>query len=151
MANDLVLSGIVCKRAELAGDIQRTHEALKRMIADLASLDATLRLFDPDIEIEAIKPKAFRPPADWARRGEMSRIILDVLRQAAEPMTTRDIAFQLLIERALDNNDQKLLRLMTKRVGVALRHQRDGGVVESDQGPGQYMLWRLAFQGQKAA
>lgn len=145
MATDLVLAGIVRKRAELAGDIERTHEALKRMIADLSSLDATLRLFDPDIEIEAIKPKAFRPPADWAQRGEMSRIILDVLRQAAEPMTTRDIAFQLLIERALDNNDQKLLRLMTKRVGVALRHQRDGGVVESDQGPGQYMLWRLAF------
>jgi hypothetical protein len=137
---DLAVSALVRKRAELAGDIEHAHEALKKMIADLESLDATLRLFDPGIQIEAIKPKAFRPPADWAQRGEMTRIILDVLRQAAEPMTTRDIAFQLLIERALDNNDQRLLRLMTKRVGVALRGQRDAGLVASRPGPGQYML-----------
>jgi hypothetical protein len=37
---------------------------------------------------------------------------------------TRDIALQLLVERALDKNDQRLLRLMTKRVVVALRGQR---------------------------
>ena len=49
----------------------------------------------------------------------MSRIILSVLRKAAEPLTTRDIALKLLIERALDKSDQRLLRLMTKRVGVA--------------------------------
>lgn len=62
------------------------------------------------------------------------------LRRAAEPMTTRDIALQLLIERVLDKSDQRLLRLMTKRVGVALRGQRENGVVRCDQGPGQYML-----------
>lgn len=35
-------------------------------------------------------------------------------------MTTRDIALEMLIERALGKSDQRLLRLMTKRVGVAL-------------------------------
>jgi hypothetical protein len=34
--------------------------------------------------------------------------------------------------------------LMTKRVGVALRGQRENGVVRCDQGPGQYMLWEIA-------
>ena len=73
----------------------------------------------------------------------MSRIILSVLRQASEPLTTRDIALQLLVERALDKSDLRLLRLMTKRVGVALRGQRENGVVRCDQGPGQYMLWEI--------
>ena len=36
------------------------------------------------------------------------------------------------------------LRIMTKRVGVALTGQRDKGAVRSDQGPGQYMLWEIA-------
>ena len=54
-----------------------------------------------------------------------------------EPLTSRDVALQLLTERALNREDQRLLRLMTKRVGVALRLQRDKGVVQSDQGPGQ--------------
>jgi hypothetical protein len=79
----------------------------------------------------------------WGRHTKGPAMLEDrlavglVLRQAAEPLTTRDIALQLLIERALDKSDQRLLRLMTKRVGVALRGQRENGVVRCDQGPGQ--------------
>jgi hypothetical protein len=73
----------------------------------------------------------------------MTRICLSILRQAAEPLTTRDVALQLLTERALNREDQKLLRLMTKRVGVALRLQREKGVVRADQGPAQYVLWEI--------
>jgi hypothetical protein len=113
------------------------------MVLDLESLDATVVQFDSDFKVETIRPKAFRPPKDWSNRGQMSRIIPSVLRQAAEPLTTRDIALQLLIERALDKSDQRLFRLMTKRVGVALRGQRGNGVVRCDQRPGQYMLWEI--------
>jgi len=144
MAETHVLSGLVAKRAELAGDIERTQADLQRMIRDLENLDATILLFDADYQIAAIKPKSFRPPSDWAKRGEMTRIILSVLRQASEPLTTRDIAFQLMVERALDTGDVRFLRLMTKRVGVALRYQRDKGLVHAEQGPGQYMIWAIA-------
>lgn len=141
--NEHVLSGLVKRRAALAGEIEAAHEALRKMVLDLENLDATILQFDPDFKVETIKPKGFRPPADWSNRGQMSRIILSILRQAAEPLTSRDIALQLLVERALDKSDQRLLRLMTKRVGVALRHQRDNGAVRCDQGPGQYMLWEI--------
>jgi hypothetical protein len=141
MADSHVITALVKRRAELAGQIEATHEALRKMVMDLENLDSTIQQFDPNYQVEAIRPKAFRPPKDWSNRGEMTRIILSVLRQAAEPLTTRDIALQLLVERALDKNDQRLLRLMTKRVGVALRGQR--GTVRSTQGPGQYMLWEI--------
>ena len=141
---DYVLTGLVKRRAELAGDIERMHEALGKTIADLENIDATIRQFDPDFQVEAIKPKAFRPPKDWSNRGQMSRVVLSLLRQAAEPMTTRDLALELLVTRALDKDDQKLLRLMTKRVGVALRTQRENGVVRSAQGPGMMVLWEVA-------
>ncbi len=141
---DYVLTGLVKRRAELTGDIERTHDALRKMVADLESLDATIRQFDPSHNVEAIRPKAFRPPKDWANRGEMSRIILSILRLASEPMTTRDIAVELLVTRALDRSDIRLLRLMTKRVGVALRGQKDGGTVRVLPGPGQMVLWEVA-------
>jgi hypothetical protein len=141
---DYVLIGLVKRRAELTGDIQRTHDALRKMVTDLENLDATIRQFAPDFQVEAIKPKAFRPPKDWSNRGQMSRVVLSLLRQSAEPMTSRDLALELLVARALDKDDQKLLRLMTKRVGVALRTQRDNGVVRSAQGPGQMVLWEVA-------
>jgi hypothetical protein len=81
--NDFVLNGLVKRRAQLAGDIENTHETLRKMILDLESLDATIVQFDPDFQVESIKPKAFRPPKDWSNRGQMSRIILSVLRQVA--------------------------------------------------------------------
>jgi hypothetical protein len=103
------------------------------VVLDLESLDAAIVQFDPDFKVETIKPKAFRPPKDWSNRGQMSRIILSVLRQAAEPLATRDIALQLLVERALDKSDQRLLRLMTKRVGMALRGQRARPLIAPDE------------------
>ena len=81
--NGLVISGLVKGRAELAGDIEAAHESLRRMILDLENLDATILQFDPGFKVETIKPKAFRPPKDWANRGQMTRIVLSILRQAA--------------------------------------------------------------------
>ena len=144
MEGDYVINGLVKRRADLAGEIERTHERLRVLVADLDNLDATILQFKPDYQVESIKAKAFRPPADWAKRGDMTRIILSLLRQSSEPLTTRDIALQMLVERALDKNDRKLLRLMSKRVAVALRTQREYGAVRSQQGPGQYMLWEIS-------
>jgi hypothetical protein len=141
---DYVLTGLVKRRAELTGEIEATHERLKAMLRDLESLDATILQFDPNHHVEAIRAKAFRPPGDWSRRGQMSRMVLSILRQAAEPMSSRDIAVEMLISRALDKDDRKLIRLMCKRVGLALRTQRDNGLAHSVQGPGQYALWEIA-------
>lgn len=141
---DYVLTGLVKRRAELTGQIEATHESLKVMLAALEALDATIMQFDPNHRVEAIRAKAFRPPSDWSNRGQMTRIVLSILRQAAEPLSARDIAVELLITRALDRDDQKLVRLMGKRVAVALRGQRDAGTVRSTQGTGQFVLWEIA-------
>lgn len=141
---DYVITGLVKRRATLAGEIEALHERLRILLADLENLDATIVQFDANYKVETIKPKAFRPPEDWSHHGQMSRMVLSILRQAAEPMTTRDIALEMLVSRALDKSDQRLLKLMVKRVGVALRGQRDNGVVASTQGPGQMSLWEIA-------
>jgi hypothetical protein len=46
-------------------------------------------------------------------------------RRAAEPLTKRDIARQLLIERALDESDQRVLRLMTKPLALPSTGERE--------------------------
>ncbi len=141
---DYVLTGLVKRRAELAGEVEALHNRLSGLLRDLETIDAAILQFDPQHRVEAIRPRAVRPPKDWANRGQMSRIVLNILRQAAEPMTSRDIALELLVARALDKSDQKLFKLMTKRVGVALRVQRENGAVRSEQGPGQFVLWEVA-------
>lgn len=140
---DYVVSGLVKRRAELAGKIEAMHEELRKMLADLETLDHALSIFDPSIPAETIKPKAFRPPSDWSNYGQMTRVVLNILRSSSEPLTTRDVALQMLVERALNKDDKRLLNLMTKRVAVALRRQRDVEVVRSVQGPGMWLMWEI--------
>jgi hypothetical protein len=84
------------------------------MVHDLENLDATILQFefDPAFPVETIKPKAFRPPVDWANRGELTRLssrFSAIHRAPYEP----GHCLELLIERALHKSDQRLLRIMT--------------------------------------
>jgi len=47
MENDHIVSGLVRKRAEIAGQIEASQEALRSLVIDLDNLDATIRLFGP--------------------------------------------------------------------------------------------------------
>lgn len=140
---DYLVNGLVKRRAEIAGQIEALHEQLKKLLADLEAIDNALGVIDPTIACEQIKPRALRPPSDWANYGQMTRVVLNILRSSSEPLTTKDIALQMMVERALSKDDQRLLNRMTKRVGVALRRQRDNEIVRSWQGPGMFMLWEI--------
>lgn len=141
---DYMITGLVKRRAEIAGELTAAHERVAKLAQDLAAIDAALVVVAPDMEVEAIRPKMFRPPDDWANRGQMSRLVLSILRQSHDALTTREIAAQMILERGLDAGDRKLLPLMIRRVGAALRHQRDRGLVASSEGPGNYQLWMVA-------
>lgn len=65
---DYLLAGLTKRRAELTGEIERTHAVLRKMVDDLENLDQTIRQFASDFQVETIRPKAFRPPQDWAHR-----------------------------------------------------------------------------------
>jgi hypothetical protein len=54
----------------------------------------------------------------------MTKAPRSILRRAAEPMTSRDIALEMLVTRALDKDDQRLLALMTKRAAAAKAKDR---------------------------
>ncbi|MFA6606524.1 MAG: hypothetical protein WCS75_05955, partial [Sphingomonas sp.] len=110
---------------------------------NLASIDATLRIVAPEVAVEAIRSKVFRPPADWSKRGEMTRVVLSILRTARAPMTTREIAERMVVERGLQATTATL-NSMTRRVACALRTQRDKGVARSTEGEaGFWQLWEI--------
>lgn len=111
MANENVVSGLMRKRGEIAGQVEHTQTALRQLIIDPDNLDATLRLFVPDIDLEDIRPKPF-PPRNAAVRGELSRIVLSLLRQSSKPLTAHHIAHHVMAERGLNTADTKLVRLI---------------------------------------
>jgi hypothetical protein len=146
MADPHVVTALRTKRAELAGEIAATEQRVRELRRDLEHIDASLTLFAPDEMPELIRPKEYRPKSDWAGYGENARRILDILRRAnGEPLTTRDIAVQIMSERGLDMERPKFAREMTRRISYTLRRQRDRGVVVSESGGlGVWLVWRLA-------
>ena len=139
-----MVDGLVKKRAELAGEMLRTQGRLGQLAKDLETLDAALKLVAPDLDIPGIAPKMVKPPEDWSKRGEMSRVVFAILRTSQKPMTSREIAAEMIVQRGLAATP-KLLNLMTRRVAGCLRDKREQGLVENaPTRGGQYLEWRLA-------
>jgi len=139
---DYVLSGMVKRRAELSGEANALRNRLAQISADLVHLDAVIRQFDPDHDIPGIRPKRPRGTGT-AERGEMSRFVLGVLREAPLPVTVATIAQQLLVECGVDVTDTKRARLMNKRVSMTLRHQERRGTVRAVRALGQAAVWEI--------
>ena len=139
-----MVEGLVKRRAALAGEMKATQERLAQMARDLETLDNAIKLVAPELDIPAIAPKMVKPPEDWSQRGEMSRQVLTTLRTSQRPLTSREIAAGMIIQRGLASTP-KLLNLMTRRVSGCLRDQRAKGRVENaPTRGGQYLEWVIA-------
>lgn len=124
-----VLHALIRKRAQVAGKIEANQNELRTLVAELDALDATLRIFDPDIDVCDIDPKPV-PVRHQAFRGEVTRIVQSVLRKASDYVTSTEIALVMMEKRDLPKDDRSLVRTMTKRVGACLRKMHDKGLVE---------------------
>ena len=143
---DLAVAALSRKRAELAGRIEHARSELDAMLASLAALDATLRLFDPAIRVQAIRPKPFPPVRNYLSPGMRARDVLGALRETGRPMTTREIAARLLAGQGRGGGDEKALSRAGEVVGAALRKLRAKGVASAQPGPGTRMVWSLTSE-----
>jgi hypothetical protein len=116
MAELHVVSALRNKRAELAGMVGQLEQQLARQRTNLAHLDATMRLFDPEIGPQEIRPRQQRAHSTWFRQGECLRLIYDGLRDAPGPLTTRELAEQIMRAKAIPAGDDRSRELIQKTV-----------------------------------
>ncbi len=105
MAETHVIGALRHKRAELAGMLHQLEQQLVQQRANLAHVDATMRLFDPDIRPNDIRPKQQRARNARFRPGECLRLIYDELREATQPLTTRELAERIMRLKAIPAAD----------------------------------------------
>jgi len=125
MAELHVMHALRNKRAELAGTLIRLEQQLVRQRADLTHLDATMRLFDPDIQPNEIHPKQQRAHSAWFRHGECLRLIYDELRDAPEPVTTRELAERIMRVKAIPAADDRCRELVQKTLLGSLNRAKE--------------------------
>src|ERR1700710_989092 len=120
-----VIGALRNKRAELAGMLRQLEQQLVQQRANLAHVDATMRLFDPDIRPKDIRPKQPRERNAWFRQGECLRLIYDELREATQPVTTRELAERIMRVKAIPAADNDRRERVQKTLLSSLNRARE--------------------------
>jgi hypothetical protein len=142
MSATFVISALSRKRAELAGEVEALAARCDQLRADLAHLDAAVRIMCPDAEPELIRPKRpSRKGCDWFGRQELPRVILGSLRASEQPLSSEEIARAVMTCKGLVAADNAALQRVTGMVKAAL-HRRQGRIVER-VGNGRDVRWRI--------
>jgi hypothetical protein len=88
MAQSPVIYAPVAKRSEIGGIIADLEERTRQARADLAHIDATLRMFDPDAIPQQIRGKRpTRGRSGLFANGEISRRVRAALGDASQPIS----------------------------------------------------------------
>jgi hypothetical protein len=139
MAEAHLVGALRKKRAEIFGRIIGLEKELRQRRADLKHVDATLRLFAP---AQSLGKRSGRP--SWLRRGECSRLVLDVLRSATQPLATREITERLLAGKRAGAANTEVRDTVHKTVLAALNNGKKKGLIErTGSGRGVAASWRL--------
>ena len=140
MAEAHVICALRDKRSELAGMVNRLERELVERRASLTHLDATMRLFDPDLRPQEIRPRRLRSRNAWFRPGECLRRIYDVLRDAPKPLTTRELAERIMDAKAIPAADDRQRALIQKTILGSLNRAKE--TIERTE-TADVVRWRL--------
>ena len=144
MAEPIVVAGLLAKRAEIAGLIDHHRKQIAGLQAGLAHLDATIHLFAPEIDLRTLKPKQHRERNHYFRPGEAPRAILDALRLAGRPLTSRELSEQILCKRDVELTPERI-EAVQKSLLMAIKGLETKGLVRVDSvAKGAVRAWTLA-------
>ena len=128
MAESHVVSGLVAKRGELAGEVEHHRRELRRLADALGHVEATIRLFDPGYELGAVPARKRGSRRQWFGPGECQRLVLEVLRDAVEPLSGRALAREVMARQGLEDS-RDVLAVVQKTALAVLRRLVAKGVV----------------------
>jgi hypothetical protein len=133
------ITGLLTKRADLFNEAERIRDRLAEIKNDIGAIDRTLNVLGYTGDLDATMPRQKREVIFG--KGELSRAIYGELRNAEGPLSSRDIAREIVTMRGEDARDRKYLSELTKRVSKALRAMRAEGNVRSATDAKGNLLW----------
>ena len=137
-----VIAALLAKRAELQRAIAQLQREARKHKADMAQLDATIRLFAPSVTL------AKREVPQWSRSvhfvtGELTRRCQQALREAEGRLVTADdLAIRAMNEKGLTVGDGELRADITRRFIWTLNRMMGRKAVVK-QGFGAEARWTL--------
>lgn len=142
MAESHVVTGLVAKRAELAGRIQVRRRELEELEAHVGHLDGAIKLFAPDYKLEGIRAKPPRRRNRFFVQGECQRLVLEILREATQPLSAARLAEALARRKGLEASSAVIEPLRKSALG-AVKRLAGKGVIAPAGSDDAGTAWRL--------
>src|SRR5262245_42370277 len=109
------ISALKNKRAVLAGEIAQLERQVKHRKESMQHVEACLRLLDPSVDVDTIPAKRIPKHVNLFRQGELSRLVVGVLREAeGKPMRTVEIATALMAKNGIDKDAHNVIRVRVR-------------------------------------
>ena len=144
MAESPVVTALVSKRAEMAGLIEHYQNEVRRLASDLAHLDATLKLFSPEIDLRTLRAKEHRKRNRFLRPGECQRMVLDIFREAqGAALSSRQIGEALAARQGLESTTVMIEQMQKNAIAVVHRLERTGTLIPAGR-DGHGATWSVA-------
>ena len=124
--------------------IAELEEELNQCRADLTHIDGALRLLSADLDPATIRrASAATSGRTTSRHNELSRLCMDMLREAAgEPLTAEEITLRIMTTKGLDARDARLRATARVQVGAVLK-RLNRKQIAAPSGKGVGTTWRL--------
>ena len=143
MSQSLALSALVTLRNEFAGKISVLQQEANRLGSEIETLDAAIKIIDPGFKLTTLRAKRTnRKNVFFAQHGEVSRFVLDTLRESGT-LSTNEVTERAITHKGLNRNaiDTKALKAC---ILTTLSRQRiKGVVVEVGREQDGTIKWRL--------
>jgi chorismate mutase len=135
------ISGLLTKRQELMEETAAIREKMAIIANDVEAIDRVLETLGHTEQLEGRSPRAARIILFY--RNELRSFLLDQLRKANRPMTSRELAEIVCETEGKNRGDRRLISDVTRRIGCALRKMRASRMVQSGREPSGGHVWMV--------
>lgn len=130
MADSHVISGLVSKRSELAGIIAHHQKEITRLSSELKTVDAAIKLFDPDYRVQGIKAKRYHRKNKFFEHGESNKVVLDIVRKH-QPIGASGIVEEAARIKGIDIDSELFAAFKASLKSTVKRQKIQGVIIES--------------------
>jgi hypothetical protein len=142
MADSHVISALSTKRGEILGSIKHYKQLISSLDKDLANIDATIKIFEPDYKFGSEKI-VNKHRNKFFNNGEAKVLVLEVLKNSDIPLSTDKISDIIATNKNLSFENKTVKSNFQKSILLALNTCLSNNLVEKVSKNGLSIVWKI--------
>ena len=142
MADSHVISALSTKRGEILGSIKHYKQLISSLDKDLANIDATIKIFEPDYKFGSEKI-VNKHRNKFFNNGEAKVLVLEVLKNSDIPLSTDKISDIIATNKNLSFENKTVKSNFQKSILLALNTCLSNNLVEKVSKDGLSIILKI--------